>query len=51
MPTIKKRLEELEKRSSTDETFEYQVIWDNAELEPENPNVIIVEWPENENDK
>jgi len=51
MPTINKRVEELEKRSSTDETVEIRVIWDEAELERENPNVFIVEWDDDENDK
>jgi len=51
MPTINKRVEELEKRSSTDDTVDIRVIWDEAELERENPNVIIVEWDDYENDK
>jgi len=47
MPTINKRVEELEKRSSTDGTVEIRVVWDDAELEAalaENPDAVIVEW-------
>ena len=46
---IKKRINELE-RSSTDAAIpEIRVIWDDAELNPGDENVRIVEWPDDEN--
>lgn len=47
---IKKRINELEKRSSTDaDNVDIRVVWDDSELNPDDENVIIVEWPEDEN--
>ena len=52
MPTINKRLDDLENRSSTDDkTVDIRVVWDDAELDRDNPDVIIVEWPEDENNQ
>jgi hypothetical protein len=49
MKTPKKRVEALEERSSTDAgPVEIVVCWDDAEFFPEDENVIIVEWPDDE---
>ena len=46
---IKTRISELE-CSSTDAGFpEIRVVWDDAELNPDDENVLIVEWPDDEN--
>ena len=51
MPTINKRVDELERHSSTDETVQIQVVWDESELRPDEPGVIIVKWDDDANDK
>jgi len=50
---IKKRIDELErKHSSTDDgPVEIRVIWDDNELLLDDENVLIVEWPDDENYK
>jgi len=46
---IKKRISELERSSTDAEIPEIRVIWDDAELNPGDENVRIVEWPDDEN--